>query len=603
MDKPILEIKNMQANIINNLNINLKAGEVHAIIGMEGSGKKELVQGLTGRLRVDGDIIFKNKNIKFGLSPLRDNNIQFVFANPVFFDEISIAENMSANNFPLKRFTPFIDHRQIEKKCNKILDKLNLDLDSKTKVRELSMKEKKFLYIGKSFIEKSEVVIMHEPTANLDGEFIQELNNFIFEYKNHGGSVLYISRQWEEALKIADRISVLSEGKIIGTQKASDAREDPKKLINMIIGGEVFNNNSELENESSKFLNGVYKAAEFLTSKYELTDVLQLLAEHVIDIMKADGCTINLIEESTRKIIDTVNFSKKDNIEAQMKKKVIFQILKGDDIYYASAREKGFYSLFEKANNVKTVICVPVFIRSLVTGFVQVYYDNIYIYSEKQSKYLSTLAREAAIAIENTRLMGRSALLQESHHRIKNNLQYIISLITLQKDFIKEDNKGIEDVLDNSISRIKSIASVHELLSNNELGRSIINVKEIINVIIEFFKNHKAKIISELEDIFIAYEKASAIALIINELINNSLEHAFTGQNNEKIIKVLCKRDQGNIFLTVKDNGVGLPGDFDFERLESLGLTIVHSIVVKQFRGEIDFINDNGTRIKIKLPL
>lgn len=603
MGKTILEIKNMKANIINNVSIDLKPGEVHAIVGMEGSGKKELVQGLSGKLLVKGNIKYKNKAINFGLTSLRNNNIQFIFAHPVFFDEISIAENMSANNFPLKKFLPFINHNKIQKKCEMVLDKLNLDLNGKIKVSELSMKEKKYLYVGKVFVENPEIIIMHEPTAGLGGEFIQELNNFIFEYKNQGGSILYLSRQWEEALKIADRISVLSEGKIIGTQEAKAAKEDPKKLINMIIGGEVFNKKSELENESSKFLNGVYKAAEFLTSKYELTDVLKLLAEHAIDILKADGCTINLIEESTKEIIDTVNFSKRDDIEAQMKDKTIFRILKDNDIYYASAREKGFYSLFKKANNVRTVICVPVFIRSLVTGFIQVYYENLYVYSEKESKYLSTLAREAAIAIENTRLMGRSALLQESHHRIKNNLQYIISLITLQKDFIKEDGKSIEDVLDNSISRIKSIASVHDLLSKKELGRSIINAKEIISAIIEFFKYSEIEIVCELDDIFIAYEKASAIALIVNELINNSLEHAFKGQVPKGIIRIICRSKQDNIFLTIKDNGVGLPSDFEFDQLDSLGLSIVHSIVVKQFRGRIDFETDNGTKIEIVLPL
>ncbi len=601
MSENILQIENMNTEILNEVSLCLKKGEVHSIIGLGSSGKRHLIDGFIGKIEIKGDIYYKNEPVQFDLLSLKEKSVDFIYNTSVLYKNFSVAENIAAYNYPLLNYLPLINYKKVNKKGREVLDKLNFDFDCSIKVKNLPIKEQKIINIAKVFMNEPEVIIMHEPTEELDGNYIKLMNEFINEFKDKGGSILYISRQWEEALKITDRISVLFEGRIIGTQQAQEAKENPKRLMDMINGGRVFDRESELkEGKSSKFLDGVYKAAEYLTSKYELEDVLKLLAEHVIEIMNADGCRINLLEETTKEIIDTVNYTKTDNIKAVMKKDVISEILKNNDIYYATVREKGFHLLFENINNVKTVICVPVFIRSLVTGFVQVYYQDIYTYSEKESKYLSTLAREAAIAIENTKLMGKSALLQESHHRIKNNLQYIISLIKLQKDFT--DGKSIEDVLANSISRIKSIASVHDLLSKGEFGKSIINAKELINTIIDFLKNDKIKIISELDDIFIAYNRASAIALVINELLNNSIEHAFKDQKLG-IIKIVCSRQNDSIYLTVNDNGQGFSDNFDFNQTNSLGLTIIHSIVIKQFRGEINLYNEGGAKIEIILPL
>ena len=217
MKNKILEIENANTNILKNINLNLKKGEVHALIGLSGSGKRHLIQGLIGKMDLNGELTYKNKNLKFNLHSLKDESIDFIFETPVFFDDLSIAENFSANNLPLTRFIPFISNKKVQKKCESILNSLDLDISNDTKVRTLSIKEKKFLYIAKVFNDNPDVIIMYEPSAGLDGEYIHELHNFILDFKKQGGSIIYISKHWEEALKIADRISVLSEGRIVGT--------------------------------------------------------------------------------------------------------------------------------------------------------------------------------------------------------------------------------------------------------------------------------------------------------------------------------------------------------------------------------------------------
>ena len=212
--------------------------------------------------------------------------------------------------------------------------------------------------------------------------------------------------------------------------------------------------------------------------------------------------------------------------------------------------------------------------------------------------------------MENTRLIGRSALLRESHHRIKNNLQSVISLITLQKSFLNDniDYKTVEHVFDSIISRVKSIAAVHDLLSKDEIGRSIINLKEIVEMVLQLAvypaSDKDIKVHLNLEDIFISYNKATTISLIINELVENCFEHAFLGLK-KGTIWISCQKQGGRIFLSIKDDGRGFPKEVKAEKAKSLGMNIIYTLVINDLRGEIQLRTKEGegTEFEIVLPI
>ncbi|MEW9678066.1 ATP-binding protein, partial [Lentibacillus sp. L22] len=105
----------------------------------------------------------------------------------------------------------------------------------------------------------------------------------------------------------------------------------------------------------------------------------------------------------------------------------------------------------------------------------------------------------------------------------------------------------------------------------------------------------------DLDDIFIAYNKATSIALVINELIINCFKHAFTNMDTGTI-HIQCKNYYEHIFISVRDNGHGLPDDFDPTKVKSLGLSILHGIVTSEFQGEIRFKSANGTKVEILIP-
>jgi len=212
---------------------------------------------------------------------------------------------------------------------------------------------------------------------------------------------------------------------------------------------------------------------------------------------------------------------------------------------------------------------------------------------------LDMLNKEISMAVETSRLLGRSILLQESHHRIKNNLQTIINLLYMQDIAAKHSSNGSKSIDVNTIvNRIKSIASVHDLITQGA-NNAYLTIKSIIKCVIEIYSSQAIMFFLNIDDIKLDYTHATSIALLINELISNCTKHAFT-KEQKKEITITCEKHEGTIDLSVTDNGKGLPGNFDIDKTMSVGMSIIRSIVA-QLRGEISFANKKGAIVKISM--
>ena len=193
----------------------------------------------------------------------------------------------------------------------------------------------------------------------------------------------------------------------------------------------------------------------------------------------------------------------------------------------------------------------------------------------------------------------KDILLKETHHRVKNNMQVIHSLLNLQTHYAK--NEEAVNVLKESQNRVKSMGIIHEKLYKSS-DRSKIDfsdyVKSLTSDLLDSY-DVSDKIISviEIDDIKFNMETAVLCGLIINELISNSLKHAFPHNETGEVsvsLKLLGNRYQ----LIVSDNGIGFPEELDFKNTESLGLQLVNNIT-GQLDGEIDLDRSNGTKVTI----
>lgn len=194
-------------------------------------------------------------------------------------------------------------------------------------------------------------------------------------------------------------------------------------------------------------------------------------------------------------------------------------------------------------------------------------------------------------------------LIKEVHHRIKNNLQMIVGLLDLQKDMIQDEH--IAFALNDASSRVKSIALVHQKLYSGDNSSVTIGFKSYVKDLFDnlMFSYNKADFITlkmEVEEIETSFDKAVMLGLLLTELIINSLKHAFFDRQPGIINIIIKKADQQHLQITIKDNGVGLPKDFNAHSGFSFGMDIIHSLV-SNLKGEIAFTTQNGTTIDILL--
>jgi two-component sensor histidine kinase len=199
-------------------------------------------------------------------------------------------------------------------------------------------------------------------------------------------------------------------------------------------------------------------------------------------------------------------------------------------------------------------------------------------------------------------LREKEVLLQEIHHRVKNNLQVVSSLLNLQAGYI-EDPQALE-IFKESQHRVRSMALIHEKLYRSE-GLARIDFAEYIRDLSAYLlrsQNAHGRGIGlniEADDVFLAIDKAVPCGLILNELVSNSLKHAFpNGQTGE--IRIELRTDQKQqLILKVGDSGIGFPEDIDFCNTTSLGLQLVNTLV-NQLDGTIELSRNNGTEFKIR---
>lgn len=218
-------------------------------------------------------------------------------------------------------------------------------------------------------------------------------------------------------------------------------------------------------------------------------------------------------------------------------------------------------------------------------------------------EFLKGIATQIAVFIGNRSVQKDATFFKEIHHRVKNNLQNIAGLLRMQ--IRRLDRVTAEQALTDSISRIMSIAVVHETLSRGEIG--MVNVGQLLNSISELSLAGLLERPSVTLDIsgpaiMIPSREATALALSVNELIQNAIRHGFKEKKQGRLC-VSMAQVNGLVSVTVRDDGPGLPVDFDLDRTVSLGLTIVRTLAKDELKGEFAIWNNKGATAKITFPL
>jgi ribose transport system ATP-binding protein len=262
---------------LKDINLQIHTGEVHALVGENGAGKSTLVKILTGVYKKDsGKIIFKGEEINpFNLLDAQKLGISVIFQELNLIPKLSIAANIFIGSESVNQLK-FLNNHEMEEKSKEFLSEVSLDLNPETKIEHLDSARKQLVEIAKALSRDSQLIIMDEPTSSLSEKEIVNLFRLINKLKNKGVSILYISHYLDEVFQIADRLSVLRDGKMVDTLniKDTDIETVVRKMIGTSLSGFYKKDNVpqpeiilSVENLSK---NGIYEDISFDVRKGEI---------------------------------------------------------------------------------------------------------------------------------------------------------------------------------------------------------------------------------------------------------------------------------------------------------------------------------------------
>ncbi|MHB8279628.1 MAG: sugar ABC transporter ATP-binding protein, partial [Candidatus Humimicrobiaceae bacterium] len=220
---------------LEDVDFDVRYGEVHALVGENGAGKSTLIKILGGAYQPDGgEILIEGKPVTIAATSMAQHfKIAVIYQEFNLVPDLSVAENIFIGREP-KIGKSFINWKKINTDAAQILKKLDIDINPRKFISDLSVAEKQMVEIAKSLSMDARMIIMDEPTATLTEKEVVKLFAIIEELRKKGVSIIYISHRLDEAFKLSDRITVLRDGKKIETKKTSQTSQD--EIVSLMVG-------------------------------------------------------------------------------------------------------------------------------------------------------------------------------------------------------------------------------------------------------------------------------------------------------------------------------------------------------------------------------
>jgi methyl-galactoside transport system ATP-binding protein len=238
---------------LDNVSLQLQPGTVHALMGENGAGKSTLMKCLFGVYSMDeGEILYDGKPIRI-VNPFDalKKGIAMVHQELQPIPERSIAENIFCGRYP-KKLGFVVDHKRMYSETSDVLKEVGLDFSPEMKLGELSVSQMQLVEIAKAISVKAKIIIMDEPTSSLTENEVDILFGIINKLKSQGCVIIYISHKMDEILKISDEVTIMRDGKYIGTWPAKELTTD--LIISRMVGREMTNLYPPKENKPGEVI-------------------------------------------------------------------------------------------------------------------------------------------------------------------------------------------------------------------------------------------------------------------------------------------------------------------------------------------------------------
>ncbi|RYG36092.1 GAF domain-containing protein [bacterium] len=356
-------------------------------------------------------------------------------------------------------------------------------------------------------------------------------------------------------------------------------------------------------------LGALSEVSKTIAASPYLEEILQLLVNLTAQQFNYKVCTVRLLDESRGELVLRATQA---TVKAYQRKRaiklgesiagraisenrpVIVRDVQSDEDYIGHdlAAEQG----------LRSMICVPLTLQDRPVGVLSCYTEEVHEFQPDEIKALETLAKQAAVSIEHAKVQVRTTLMQEMHHRVKNNLQQVASLLRLQMRH--SSTKTLEEALNECLNRILAISAVHDLLSREDLDH--VSIKEISQSLV----HHQQSIILPSKtikfqvrgsDVKLNMTQATQLALVLNELIQNAIEHGFEKADAGEV-HINVEENNEELSVWVSNSGDQLPDGFDPTVFSHLGLKLVDNLA-RSLGGRFRLNNVLGwTVAEVKFP-
>ena len=293
-----IELKNIVKTFygvkaLDDVSLSVQKGEVHAVVGENGAGKSTIMKILGGLYFADsGDIYIEGKlrHINTVHAALK-NGISVVYQELHLMPELTVAENIYLHNLPTR--AAFVNKRTMNQNAQALLDGMQVDIKATTPMSLLSVSQQQMVEIAKALSHDADIIIMDEPTAALNIKEVEALYNIIANLKAKGKTVIYISHRLKEIFDISDRVSILRDGKHVGTYLTEEIDQD--KLVEMMVGREISQHHTTADHEYGETVlevrnltkEGMFSDISFELHKGEILGIAGLMGCFREEIVKS----------------------------------------------------------------------------------------------------------------------------------------------------------------------------------------------------------------------------------------------------------------------------------------------------------------------------
>lgn len=564
----------------------------------------ELLEVLMQKKRLtEGTIQFDGTDI--GKDFVRRNCCFITAANNVFLN-LNVGENI---------FTDSCCHKATRGKRKKMFEsllretKFNMDLDAS--VRELTVEQCKVVEILRAVYLRPKLLVLRELNSILSAPLFYKLVEVLQTLNKNGTTVLYLTNQWEEAVRLNSDVSVVLNKNQIKTFTAQEVSSDPGQIYDLCVSSyQSLLDNRRFKKELAALQN-IKHSVKMVSGNYNYKKGIEMFSEYLRIELQAKAVAAFLINKSQKIVTDIITSAeaRDDRIVLLNTETLLNRMsVQKDLVLFLKKSDPEFDCCFEEHTNHVLSACYATDVDEDSLLILQINFRREDVDLEYMMFMIKWVADEMALSIERMWRRENSLLLQEGHHRIMNNLQIIVSLLEMEKLVIcrkeldKDIMKEVEAAFSSNISRINCIAGIHRLMANSRGDTSIYSLSRIIDKINEFYQN-RARMYLTLDEILIPYSKVVSIAMVINELINNSIKHNEHKENLKIRIHVSRASEDKFVRIQYRDNGKGFAEESQNAGNTGIGMMVIESVISDEMNGRIKKYNQNGAVVEVEIPV